>query len=158
MTRMKHYLHFKSNMRGTIPSALGVASMVFVLPAAAIEKPEAIQADEEIQSQAQVLGKSRLLNPEVIRPQRARPQMIQPDQIQFKKIALLGVGGSPVSDTLAKHLKLKHGRGLVINHVAPDSSASEAGLKPRDILTNFNGKQIGLPKLAASSGDAMSAW
>ena len=52
----------------------------------------------------------------------------------------LGVLGEPVSETLKLHLGINN--GLVLRQVAPSSPASQAGLKPHDIIKSINGSEI----------------
>lgn len=54
----------------------------------------------------------------------------------------LGITMQNVSENLAKHYNLKKQEGAVILEIQKDSPASKAGLKPMDIITEFNGKQI----------------
>jgi len=54
----------------------------------------------------------------------------------------LGVRASRPSDALADQLDLPRGQGLVVDDVEPDSAAARAGLKPHDVLLEFNGKPV----------------
>jgi membrane-associated protease RseP (regulator of RpoE activity) len=56
--------------------------------------------------------------------------------------ARLGVFAEPPSTTLAEQLDLPKGQGLVIRQVLPDSAAAKAGLKPHDLLLEFDGKPV----------------
>jgi membrane-associated protease RseP (regulator of RpoE activity) len=56
--------------------------------------------------------------------------------------ARLGVRVDPPSDELAEQLDLPKGHGLVVREVVPESAAAKAGLKPHDILLEFNGKAV----------------
>ncbi|MGJ8677493.1 MAG: S1C family serine protease [Akkermansiaceae bacterium] len=118
---MKPCKHFTFGIKG----AISAASVALVFPAMAIENP---QAEEETKANQRVVG---------------NPDIIQPEQVKLKKVPELGVGGSPVSNILAKHLNLTQGHGLTLYHIVPDSAAEKAGLKPHDIITEFNGAPIG---------------
>jgi beta-lactamase regulating signal transducer with metallopeptidase domain len=54
----------------------------------------------------------------------------------------LGVRVMKPSATLADQLDLPRDQGLVIEEVSPNSPAEKAGLKPHDILLEFNGKAV----------------
>jgi beta-lactamase regulating signal transducer with metallopeptidase domain len=54
----------------------------------------------------------------------------------------VGIRVERPSAVLADQLDLPKGRGLVIQDVVPDSAAAKAGLKPHDILLQFNGKAV----------------
>ena len=60
----------------------------------------------------------------------------------FSQEHRLGISTRKPSDALAEQLDLPKNQGLVIDHVMPNSPAAKAGLKPNDILLEFNGKQI----------------
>ena len=116
---MKSNIHYKLGIRETI----GAASAVLMLPVMAIENPVA----EEL-------------------PNKKAPQLLKDnprEKIKGKKVAVLGVGGSPVSETLANQLGLEKGHGLTLFHIVPESAAEKAGLKVHDIITEFDGKTIG---------------
>lgn len=116
---------FKSNthLHLGIKVVISAASMVLILPSVAIENP----AGEELPKQKSVeLQKGDLRN---------KPK--------GKKVAVLGVGGSPVCDSLAKHLGLKKGHGLTLFHISPDSAAEKVGLQIHDVITELNGRPIG---------------
>lgn len=72
---------------------------------------------------------------------------VQPGNVIFNtRVARggrLGATTSAPSAVLAEQLDLPRGKGLVIDHVAPDSAASKAGLKAHDILLQFDGKDVG---------------
>lgn len=52
----------------------------------------------------------------------------------------LGVGGTPVGETLAWHLNLDG--GVLLQLVAPDSPAAKSGLEARDIITSVDGQAV----------------
>lgn len=96
--------------------------MALILPVGAIEKPAAQDAPKEKVNKAEADAMRK----------KAAPL----------KLAMLGLGGAPVSETLSLHLGLEDGKGLTVLHVVPGSAAEKAGLKAHDILTEFAGKKI----------------
>jgi len=54
----------------------------------------------------------------------------------------LGVRVARPSSVLADQLNLPRDQGLVVEDVTPDSAAAKAGLKPHEILLQFNGKAV----------------
>ncbi len=54
----------------------------------------------------------------------------------------LGITMQNVSENLANHYNLKNQDGAVILEIQKDSPAAKSGLKPMDIITEFNGKTI----------------
>lgn len=54
----------------------------------------------------------------------------------------LGVLVEKPSAALIEQLDLPEGQGLLLGDVTPDSPAAKAGLKPNDILLEFNGKPV----------------
>jgi beta-lactamase regulating signal transducer with metallopeptidase domain len=54
----------------------------------------------------------------------------------------LGVRVAQPSPAMADQLDLPEGQGLVIDDVVPNSAAAKAGLKPHDVLLQFNGKPV----------------
>lgn len=83
--------------------------------------------------------------PDEVVPQKVKPEVegakdeAQPEQ----KLAMLGLGGAPVSKTLAMHLGLEQGTGLTLFHIVPDSAAAKAGLQAHDVMTHFDGAPVG---------------
>ena len=67
----------------------------------------------------------------------------------------LGVLIQPVTQDLADAFSLKHPEGALVAEVTPGSPADKAGIKPGDIITEFDGKEVGsseqLPPLVAST-------
>lgn len=55
---------------------------------------------------------------------------------------VLGVSGRSVNSDLAKAMELDINQGSFIEQVMPDSAADEAGIKPGDVITKVNGKNI----------------
>jgi serine protease Do len=58
----------------------------------------------------------------------------------------LGVVVQPITPGLAKHFKLPEESGALIGEVVPGSAAAIAGMKPGDIITEFQGKRINDPR------------
>ena len=54
----------------------------------------------------------------------------------------LGIGVADVTSERAKALKLKEERGAEVTMVGDNSPASRAGLKPGDVILDFNGKPV----------------
>ncbi len=54
----------------------------------------------------------------------------------------LGVSIQPLTPELARSFGSKDAKGILINEVMPDSPASKAGLKPGDILLEFEGRPM----------------
>jgi hypothetical protein len=56
--------------------------------------------------------------------------------------ARLGVFVDPPADALREQLDLPAGQGLVVRQVLPDSAAAKAGLRPHDLVLEFDGKPV----------------
>jgi serine protease Do len=54
----------------------------------------------------------------------------------------LGTETLDVTGERVKELKLPAERGVFIDHIAPDSPASKAGLKEKDVVTELNGQRV----------------
>jgi serine protease Do len=54
----------------------------------------------------------------------------------------LGVAIQPVTADLAKSLKLSESAGALVSSVTDGSPAEKAGLKPGDVIVEFNGEQV----------------
>jgi membrane-associated protease RseP (regulator of RpoE activity) len=54
----------------------------------------------------------------------------------------LGVESQEVSSEKAKELKLPAERGVLLEHIVPDSPAAKAGLKDSDVITEINGQRV----------------
>jgi serine protease Do len=54
----------------------------------------------------------------------------------------IGVAIAPVSPEIAQSLNLESTDGVVVTQLQPGGPAQKAGLKPYDIITDFNGKKI----------------
>ena len=57
----------------------------------------------------------------------------------------LGVSIQPLTPELAKSFNAKDTKGVLVSDVIPDSPAAKAGLKPGDILLDFDGKKVEAP-------------
>src|SRR5580765_3705315 len=57
----------------------------------------------------------------------------------------LGVALQPLTPELARSFNAKDTKGVLVSDVVPDSPASKAGLKPGDILLEFEGKKTEEP-------------
>jgi serine protease Do len=57
----------------------------------------------------------------------------------------LGVSIQPLTPELARSFNAKDTKGVLISDVMPDSPAAKAGLKPGDILMEFEGKKMEAP-------------
>lgn len=67
----------------------------------------------------------------------------------------IGVSCAPVDETLAAHLGLTAGTGLVVKHVTPESPAAQSGILVNDILLNAEDKElVAQSDLAAVVNDA----
>ena len=70
--------------------------------------------------------------------------------------SFLGLAFREVTPELAKVLKLERVAGAVVTEVGPGSPADQAGLRPGDVLTSFDGQPVraasDLPWLAAQAG------
>ncbi len=56
--------------------------------------------------------------------------------------AWLGIMLRPITDDIVKNLSLKSKNGAYVNSVFKDSPADKAGIRPDDIIIEFNGKKI----------------
>jgi serine protease Do len=54
----------------------------------------------------------------------------------------LGVTIAEITSQKAKELKLPAERGVLLTEVEADSPAAKAGLKPNDVITEFNGQRV----------------
>jgi hypothetical protein len=59
--------------------------------------------------------------------------------------AYLGLSTEPVTDALARQLKLEPGFGLIVQSIVPGSPAESAGIKKFDILTRFDDQMLITP-------------
>lgn len=54
----------------------------------------------------------------------------------------LGLTGQDIDDSLVKPLGLKDTKGALISDITPDSPAEKAGIKPGDVIVEFDGKDV----------------
>jgi serine protease Do len=54
----------------------------------------------------------------------------------------LGVESQEITSEKAKELKLPAERGVLLEHVVPDSPAAKGGLKDNDVITEINGQRV----------------
>ena len=59
----------------------------------------------------------------------------------------LGVGPEEVPDELARELELERGEGVLINNVAENSPASDAGMRTYDVILSWDGAKFSDPTL-----------
>jgi len=69
---------------------------------------------------------------------------IMRDLVEHGKVirGWLGVRPQDVTEDLAKALKLPKATGALVAEVIPDGPAAKAGIQERDVIVNFNGKEI----------------
>lgn len=65
---------------------------------------------------------------------------------EHREYAWLGLSTEEAPETLATHLKLGPGVGLVVTYLAPDGPAAKAGLQKNDVLIDYNGQPLVLPE------------
>jgi serine protease Do len=67
----------------------------------------------------------------------------------------LGVSIQPLTPELAKSLKLSQPEGALVSSVTEDSPAAKAGIKPGDVILEFNGQRVAradrLPNVVATT-------
>lgn len=67
----------------------------------------------------------------------------------------LGIGLAPISPDIAQQLGLENTDGVIVSQVLPKGPAANAGVKPYDIITEFNGKKVTGPlDLQVAVGDS----
>jgi len=74
--------------------------------------------------------------------QKAMRREQVPEVILQKDSSYLGIGVQDVDAERAKALKLKEERGAEITSVDPDTPAEKAGIKPGDVVLEFNGTAV----------------
>ncbi len=55
----------------------------------------------------------------------------------------LGLSAQDIDDSLVAPLRLKDTMGALVSEVTPDSPAERAGIKPGDVIVEFEGKKVG---------------
>jgi serine protease Do len=53
-----------------------------------------------------------------------------------------GLAVEPLTRELARQLEVNITSGVVVNSVAPDSAASDAGIRPGDVIEQVDGKPV----------------
>ena len=105
----------------------------------AIERPKSLDdgqpKERAAQSQVKEQGEDQLKEGDRKQEPDAIPQVAQ------QPGAWLGVLSEPVSETLGVHLDIEV--GVVLDYVAPESPAAEAGLRQHDIVTRVGGRPVG---------------
>jgi len=114
-----------------VKALAGLVSITFVLPAMAIEKPDTEGGGNDKRHHD---VPADLIDPAAVG---------MPDKQAALSVACIGLGGAPVSETLAKHLGLEQGVGLTIHHVIEGAPADKIGIKKHDVLVEFDGQKIG---------------
>ena len=89
-------------------------------------------------------GQQDMPEPAIVSLQRVRVQ--EPDKVTVligeEGPSWLGVEAREVTPENVKEFKLPAERGVVVGHVSPDSSASKAGLKDTDVITEVDGQRV----------------
>ncbi|MGC8926792.1 MAG: Do family serine endopeptidase [Myxococcota bacterium] len=111
-------------------------------------KGEVIGINESISAVGQNIGFAVPINMvKVIMPQLKEKGVVER--------AWLGITLGPVSDEIMKNLNLKNKKGAYVNSVFKDSPADKGGIKPDDVIVEYNGKRIDvaddLPWLVSNS-------
>lgn len=71
-------------------------------------------------------------------------QSLMPDLIEHGKVVRgwLGITMGAVSHDLADKLQFESPRGVVVHIVSKDSPAQKAGIRPRDVIVEFDGEKV----------------
>ncbi len=71
------------------------------------------------------------------------PPATRPVEAEKPEIAFLGVVSGEIPATLADHLDLKKGQGIIVHSLAPDSPASQSGIAVNDVILSVAGQPVG---------------
>lgn len=77
-----------------------------------------------------------------VRPVSAQDDSEQNGVSSNVSSSYLGVAVVPLDDEMSSELKLRDGQGALVRWVAEGSPASKAGIRPNDIILQFNGHDI----------------
>lgn len=72
--------------------------------------------------------------------------VVEATALELGPVTRLGVAVEPVSDELSANLPVGKGVGLVVRHVAPNSSAAKAGIEDNDVLVQIGDQILVHPK------------
>ncbi len=133
--------------------AAGVLSLAVVLGGAGLvlaqakdepKKPDTPDLQKQIEDLRKELAELRKEMSATPRPlQGLRNLEVFPGGVRMGRTdGRLGVMVERPGDALADQLNLKSGKGLLVTDVVPDSPAAKAGLKPHDVLLQFDGKDV----------------
>jgi serine protease Do len=125
-------------------AALGLALVALPSRSATPQDPDDLAGIA--QAQAQEVSEQALAQAEeALQHVRILPGQ-EPDDISVlmdeDSPSWLGVETREVTSENAKELKLPAERGVVVGRIAPDSPASKAGLKEKDVITEVNGQRV----------------
>jgi hypothetical protein len=83
--------------------------------------------------------------PQAVPPAEAAPNALPNAAAAEEKaeVPYLGVVSNPVTPTLAEHLSLKPGEGIVVGAVMPAGPAEKSGLAVHDVITRLGGEPVG---------------
>jgi hypothetical protein len=128
-------------MRRTVLAA-AIAGCLSVLTwdrvAAAADQPAVA---EKVAPADKAAGSDKSANPDAAPPpgDRSSPRAGRDDPSRrVERGAYLGVSATPAPAVLRRHVGLPPGVGLLVDAVAPDSPAADAGLRPDDLLHKVN--------------------
>ncbi len=89
-----------------------------------------------------VIGAAALAAPAAVAQQQKMRAPQAAEVMLQKDMSYLGIGVQDVDAERAKVLKLKEERGAEITSVDPDTPAYKAGIKPGDVVLDFNGTPV----------------
>jgi len=134
-----------------VSAALGILLSIGMSSVYAIERPVQIESKVKEQPkqapakpQLQQEGENEKLEPLIV--DRGEPFDFDKERVEKiipiieDEVAWLGVGGAPVSRTLATHLGIDY--GLVLRAISPESPAANAGFNEHDVLMQVDGLNL----------------